>query len=51
LTTVRQDFYALGMHSFQHLVSLIKTPETTPHQRLLYPELVVRQSTAAPAQS
>ncbi len=51
LTTVRQDFHALGMHSFQHLVSLIKTPETTPHQRLLFPELVVRQSTAAPAKS
>jgi LacI family transcriptional regulator len=51
LTTIRQDFHALGMHSFQHLVSLIKTPETTPHQRLLFPELVVRQSTAAPAKS
>lgn len=51
LTTIRQDFYALGMHSFQHLVSIIKAPETAPHQRLLYPELIVRRSTAAPAQS
>jgi LacI family transcriptional regulator len=50
LTTVRQDFYALGLHSFQHLVSIIKAPETAPHQRLLYPELVVRHSTAAPSQ-
>lgn len=49
LTTVRQDFYALGTHALQHLFSLLKTPSTSPHQRLLYPELVVRDSTAAPS--
>ncbi|PWH17691.1 MAG: hypothetical protein DDG60_01575 [Anaerolineae bacterium] len=48
MTTVRQDFYALGMHALQHLFSLLKAPNTAPHQRLLYPELIVRSSTAAP---
>lgn len=49
LTTVRQDFYALGAHALQHLLSLLKAPNTAPHQRLLYPELIVRQSTSAPS--
>lgn len=49
LTTVRQDFYALGAHALQHLLSLLKSPNTAPHQRLLYPELIVRQSTSAPS--
>lgn len=49
LTTVRQDFYALGMHAVQHLFSLLKTPTAAPHQRVLYPELIVRDSTSAPA--
>jgi LacI family transcriptional regulator len=48
LTTVRQDFYALGTHALQHLLSLLRAPNTAPHQRLLYPELIVRSSTSAP---
>lgn len=49
LTTVRQDFHALGAHALQHLLSLLKMPNTAPHQRLLYPELIVRQSTSTPS--
>lgn len=45
LTTVHQDFEALGEQSVEYLVSLIKNPETPIHQRVLYPELVVRNST------
>ncbi|MBI4927682.1 MAG: LacI family DNA-binding transcriptional regulator [Anaerolineae bacterium] len=46
LTTIRQDFNALGTLGLQHLLSLIRTPDIAPHQRLLYPELIVRESTA-----
>lgn len=47
LTTIRQDFSALGEQSVEYLVSLIKHPKTPIHQRVLYPELIVRRSTAA----
>lgn len=47
LTTIRQDFEALGEQAVEYLVSLIKNPKTPIHQRVLYPELVVRKSTAA----
>jgi LacI family transcriptional regulator len=45
LTTVHQDFEALGAQSVEYLVSLIKHPDTPIHQRVLYPELIVRNST------
>jgi LacI family transcriptional regulator len=45
LTTVRQDFNALGIQAIDYLVALIEQPNTPLHQRVLYPELVVRQST------
>lgn len=45
LTTVRQDFGALGKQSVEYLVSLINKPETPPHQRVLMPQLIVREST------
>lgn len=45
LTTVRQDFSALGKTSVEYLVSLIEDPSTPVQQRVLYPELVVREST------
>ena len=45
LTTVHQDFSALGEQSVEYLVSLIKQPHTPVHQRVLYPELVIRKST------
>lgn len=45
LTTVRQDFAALGEQSVDYLISLIKNPKTPIHQRILHPELIVRNST------
>jgi LacI family transcriptional regulator len=44
LTTVRQDFAALGDQSVEYLVSFIENPDIPIHQRVLYPELIVRQS-------
>ncbi|GAB4514814.1 MAG: LacI family DNA-binding transcriptional regulator [Anaerolineae bacterium] len=46
LTTVHQDFEALGEQSVEYLVSLIENPDTPIHQRVLYPDLVIRNSTA-----
>ncbi len=45
LTTVRQDFNTLGQQSIEYLVSMIKDPGMPLQQRVLYPELVVRNST------
>src|SRR5258708_6492834 len=45
LTTIRQDFNALGKHSVEYLVSLINRPDTPLHQRDLKPQLVLRDST------
>lgn len=45
LTTVRQDFDALGAQSVEYLVDRINRPEQLAQQRVLYPTLVVRQST------
>lgn len=45
LTTVRQDYAILGRQSVQYLVSLIEDPDMGTHQRILYPQLIVRQST------
>jgi LacI family transcriptional regulator len=47
LTTVRQDFTALGKQSVEYLVEMLRTPEAPLHQRMLYPTLVIRQSTRA----
>ncbi len=48
LTTVRQDFEALGQQATQLLMSFLDAPEAPAQQRVLYPSLVVRRSTAAP---
>jgi LacI family transcriptional regulator len=45
LTTIRQDYEALGTESIHYLVELINNQETSIHQRVLMPELIVRQST------
>jgi DNA-binding LacI/PurR family transcriptional regulator len=45
LTTVRQDFHALGKQAVEYLVDLIKDPGIPIHQRVYYPQLIVRQST------
>lgn len=47
LTTLHQDFEALGEQSVEYLVSLIKNPHTPIHQRVLHPTLIVRNSTVA----
>lgn len=47
LTTVRQDFDALGTQSVEYLVDLIQRPELPAQQRVLHPNLIVRQSTRA----
>jgi DNA-binding LacI/PurR family transcriptional regulator len=48
LTTVRQDFIAMGQQTIDYLLALIQQPETPHHQRMLYPQLVERSSTARP---
>jgi DNA-binding LacI/PurR family transcriptional regulator len=45
LTTVRQDLSDLAHQSIEYLVSIINNPDTPIQQRVLYPELVVREST------
>jgi DNA-binding LacI/PurR family transcriptional regulator len=50
LTTVRQDFAALGEQSMEYLVTLLEQPQTPVHQRVLYPEFIERASTG-PARS
>lgn len=49
LTTIRQNFAALGEQSVEYLVALIDHPETPVHQRVLHPQFIPRQSTQAPA--
>lgn len=46
LTTIQQDFEALGLQSIQHLTALIEQPDHTPYQRTIYPKLIVRESSA-----
>jgi LacI family transcriptional regulator len=46
LTTVHQDFEVLGQESVEYLISLIENEAIPVQQRVLYPQLVVRQSTA-----
>jgi DNA-binding LacI/PurR family transcriptional regulator len=45
LTTVRQDFEALASQSVEYLVDLIQHPDMPLQQRVLYPALILRQST------
>jgi len=49
LTTVRQDFDLLGKHGIDYLVQRIEQPGTPAEQRVIYPELIRRASTAPPA--
>jgi DNA-binding LacI/PurR family transcriptional regulator len=45
LTTVRQDFDSLGVQSVEYLLELIENADTPIQQRMMYPELIIRQST------
>jgi len=50
LTTVRQDFGAVGRHSLDVLMRQISERDTTRHERIVVPPaLVPRASTAPPA--
>ena len=51
LTTVRQDFEAAGQQCVEYLTTLIRNPHTPRHQRMLYPTLVTRASTARPREA
>ena len=51
LTTVRQDFVALGEETVDYLTVVIKSPDTPPERRVLYPSFSVRSSTAGPPAS
>lgn len=51
LTTIRQDFGALGEQSVEYLTALINNPDTPVHQRVLYPQLIGRKSTRKIAES
>lgn len=46
LTTIRQDLQALAQQCMEYLVSMIGSPSMPVQQRVLYPELIVRDSTA-----
>jgi DNA-binding LacI/PurR family transcriptional regulator len=45
LTTIRQDFAALGTDAADYLIQLMSNPDHPPEQRVLEPRLVVREST------
>lgn len=45
LTTVRQDLDLIAQHSIEYVVSMIDNPKMPMHQRVLYPELIIRNST------
>lgn len=47
LTTVEFNFDLQSRLAFQFLFELIKEPDTEPHQHILLPNLIVRQSTRA----
>jgi LacI family transcriptional regulator len=47
LTTIRQDYEALGQQSIQYLIDIINNPDMPVHQRVLVPQLIERQSTRA----
>lgn len=46
LTTVRFDFDLQNRLAFQFLFELINNPDMEPHQHVLLPDLIVRQSTS-----
>jgi LacI family transcriptional regulator len=51
LTTVRQPLIQMGMLAASELLASIEGSKSEPHQILIKPELVIRQSTAACPQS
>jgi LacI family transcriptional regulator len=49
LTTVRQDFLALGQQTVELLLARMDAPGVPAHQRVLYPTLIERASVASPS--
>jgi LacI family transcriptional regulator len=47
LTTVAFDFDLQNRLAFQFLLDRIRNPETEPHQHVVLPDLIVRESTRA----
>jgi LacI family transcriptional regulator len=47
LTTIRQDYTAQSRQAIQYLISLIETPETPRYQQVIYPQLILRESTGS----
>jgi DNA-binding LacI/PurR family transcriptional regulator len=45
LTTIRQDYEAISRQSIQYLISLIENPRTPHYQQMIFPQLIVREST------
>ncbi|MBN1965768.1 MAG: substrate-binding domain-containing protein [Anaerolineae bacterium] len=48
LTTIKQDFDALGKKGIEYLMDRVGHPDAPPEQRVIYPRLVERESTAPP---
>jgi DNA-binding LacI/PurR family transcriptional regulator len=51
LTTVRQDFSQLGEIGVRYLLNRIQQPDETPKQHIIFPQLIMRDSTAPPSSS
>ena len=49
LTTINQDPVKMGDLAAEYLISRIENPGAAVHQRILVPELVIRESTCPPA--
>jgi LacI family transcriptional regulator len=45
LTTIKQDFALLGRLAVEHLLSFIEEPDIPVYQRVIQPQLIIRQST------
>ncbi len=48
LTTIRQDFAALGKRGVEYLVERIGDPDAPPRQHVIAPQIIQRLSTAPP---
>src|SRR5690606_32650068 len=49
LTTVRQNFIQLGIIGFEYLIQSMDDPEANFEQRIISPEVIIRDSTAQSA--
>jgi DNA-binding LacI/PurR family transcriptional regulator len=47
LTTVQQDFSALGLKGIEYLLAMIENPEAAQGQYVIQPQIIIRQSTKA----